>query len=531
MEKQGLRIFAYFAAVLMLVSILPAGALAASDNAKNFDDKAISGNNGNGNGNVADDNSADEDDSDDDTTPSYDRDRDRIMDNASEDVTRKRTENMNAESDYKDAKIKYSNIKSKNPNLNSEEAINTTKEYLNSSIDYMISLLDAEDDADYIEVLEEERDNVEAAETRKELADAAKNIRSIWNDARKDRVVTAGKAIDNKINAVLKTSESLIVRLQNEIDAMEENGEDVEDLTAMLDEYKELIDDAREKQEQARSAYMYGNVGNGENIQEANRYLAEAGEDIRDANAILKNMLKELKKQREGVVVLTGNETLEASGNGTAVISGDVEINITANEYAKLVIKDLAGNAKIILGDETTYETSNIDAGNSTDNNRAFVFINLTGDVYINGSRLTVMLQGSDVELTVKGTGTAVLSGDGIYYIGDEGGEWANRYIDDDEDSEDEEPAEEEPEEEDDSVTVVANFTYTVDGLNVTFNDTSMNASSWNWDFDDGNNSIEQNPTHEYALSKEYNVTLTSYESDNDKLNNDSITQTINLTV
>ncbi len=430
MEKKGLRIFAYFAAVLMLVSILPAGALAAPDNAKNFDDKAISGNNGNGN--VADDNSADEDDSDDDTTPSYERDRDRIMDNASEDATRKRTESMNAASDYKDAKIKYSNIKSKNPNLNSEEAINTTKDYLNSSIDYMISLLDEEDDVHYIEALEEERDKLEAAETRKELADAAKNIRSIWNDARKDRVVTAGKAIDNKINAVLKTSESLIIRIQNEIDAMEENGEDVEDLEEMLAEYKKLIDDAREKQVLARNSYMNGNGSNGENIQKANGYLAEAGEDIRDANAILKNMLKELKQQREGVVILTGNNTLEASGNGTAVISGDVEINITANEYAKLVIKDLAGNAKIILGDEARYETSNIDAGNSTDNNRAFVYINLTGDAYINGSRLTVMFQGSDIELTVEGTGTAVLSGDGTYSV--DGGEeidWAPRYIDD----------------------------------------------------------------------------------------------------
>ena len=468
MKKQGLRIFAYFAAVLMLVSILPAGALAASDNAKNFDDKAISGNNGNGNqadssagnaqaddstgGNAQADDSTDEDDSDDDTTelPVQDRDRDRDMVNATEDATRKRTESMNAASDYKDAKIKFSNIKSKNPNLNSEEAIEATKGYLNSSIDYMISLLDEEEDKDYIEALEDERDNVEAAETRKELADAAKNIRSIWNDARKDRVVTAGKAIDNKINAVLKTSESLVVRLHNEIATMEQNGENVDNLEEMLAEYEGLITDAREKQEQARNSYMTGNAGNGENIQETNRYLAEAGEDIRDANAILKNMLKELKQQREGVVVLTGTEILNAEGNGTAVISGDVEINITANEYSKLVIKDLAGDAKIILDDDADYDSSNIDAGNSTYNNRAFVFINLTGDVYINGSRLTVMLQGSDIELEVKGTGTVVLSGDGTYSV--DGGDeidWAPRYIDDDSEDETEDSAAEEEESED----------------------------------------------------------------------------------
>ncbi|WP_094228218.1 hypothetical protein [Methanolobus psychrotolerans] len=458
MEKQGLRIFAYFAAVLMLISVLSAGALAASDNAKNNDVKVVTGNNGNGN--LATDNSDVEDDPDDDTTPTYDRGRDRIMDNASEDATRKRTESMNAASDYKDAKIKFSNIKSKNPNLDSEEAINTTKDYLNSSIDYMISLLDEEDDADYIEALEEERDSLKDAETRKELADAAKNIRSIWNDARKDRVVTTGKAIDNKINAVLKTSESLIVRLQNEIATMKQNGEDVDDLEEMLAEYEGLIADAREKQEQARNIYMYGNGSNEENIREANRYLVEAGEDIRDANAILRNMLKELKQQREGVVVLTGNSSLAAEGNGTAVISGDVHINITANDYAKLVIKDLAGNAEVDVNN-AVYETSNIDSGNSTDNNRAFVFMDLTGDVYIEGSRLTVMLQGSDIEFTVYGTGTAVLSGEGTYDVDGEDGEWVSRYIDDD--SEDEEESEdtpeEETEEEDDSTSEDVNAT------------------------------------------------------------------------
>ncbi|WP_319507094.1 hypothetical protein [uncultured Methanolobus sp.] len=439
MDNKGLRIFAYFATVLMLVSILPAGALAASDNAKNFDDKAISGNNGNGN--VADDStddSANEDDSDDDTTelPDRDRDRDRDMVNANEDATRKRTESMNAESDYIDAKIKFSNIKSKNPNLNSEEAIETTKDYLNSSIDYMITLLDAEDDADYIEALEEERDNVEAVETRKELADAAKNIRSIWNDARKDHVVTAGKAIDNKINAVLKTSESLIVRLQNEIATMEQNGEEVGDLEEMLAEYEELIADAREKQERARNSYRNGNDNNGENIREANRYLVEAGEDIRDANAILKNMLKELKQQRQGVVILTGTGTLNAEGNGAAVLSGNLSMSFTSTD-AKLVIKDLAGDAEIDI-DEDEYDFSNIDSGNSTDNNRAFVYHNVTGDVYINGSRLTVMLRGSDIKYEVNGTGTVVLSGDGTYGVDGEHGEWAPRYIDDDSEDEDE---------------------------------------------------------------------------------------------
>jgi PKD repeat protein len=78
---------------------------------------------------------------------------------------------------------------------------------------------------------------------------------------------------------------------------------------------------------------------------------------------------------------------------------------------------------------------------------------------------------------------------------------------------------------------VVADFDYTVDGLNVTFNDTSQNASSWYWDFGDGNDSEEKNPIHEYANAEEYEVILIAYESAENELNNASRTQTIDLTV
>ncbi len=41
------------------------------------------------------------------------------------------------------------------------------------------------------------------------------------------------------------------------------------------------------------------------------------------------------------------------------------------------------------------------------------------------------------------------------------------------------------------------------------FKDLSKNAVSWHWDFGDGNTSTKQFPTHHYAASGEYNVTLT----------------------
>ncbi|MDD2260238.1 MAG: PKD domain-containing protein [Acholeplasmataceae bacterium] len=61
----------------------------------------------------------------------------------------------------------------------------------------------------------------------------------------------------------------------------------------------------------------------------------------------------------------------------------------------------------------------------------------------------------------------------------------------------------------------VANFTANVTGgtvpFAVAFNDTSMPvATSWSWDFGDGNTSTEKNPVHTYTVAGTYNVTLTA---------------------
>ncbi|UCE04689.1 MAG: PKD domain-containing protein, partial [bacterium] len=58
-----------------------------------------------------------------------------------------------------------------------------------------------------------------------------------------------------------------------------------------------------------------------------------------------------------------------------------------------------------------------------------------------------------------------------------------------------------------------ADFTYTTSDLTVTFTDQSDDPDgsivSWDWNFDDGGTSTEQNPTHTYASAGTYSVTLT----------------------
>jgi len=70
----------------------------------------------------------------------------------------------------------------------------------------------------------------------------------------------------------------------------------------------------------------------------------------------------------------------------------------------------------------------------------------------------------------------------------------------------------------DDNLPPVADFTYDINGMTVTFTDNSYDPDgfivSWLWDFGDGTNSTEQNPVHTYTVPGTYTVTLTVTDDD-----------------
>lgn len=55
-----------------------------------------------------------------------------------------------------------------------------------------------------------------------------------------------------------------------------------------------------------------------------------------------------------------------------------------------------------------------------------------------------------------------------------------------------------------------ASFTAATDGLKIDFTNTSKNATSYSWDFGDGNSSSQESPSHTYAAAGIYKVVLTA---------------------
>lgn len=63
-------------------------------------------------------------------------------------------------------------------------------------------------------------------------------------------------------------------------------------------------------------------------------------------------------------------------------------------------------------------------------------------------------------------------------------------------------------------VTIVADFTYVTNEKQVTFTNTSTGASTYLWNFGDGNTSTTTSPVHTYATDGTYNVKLKAYGTD-----------------
>jgi|GEM_PF-2228385 len=71
-----------------------------------------------------------------------------------------------------------------------------------------------------------------------------------------------------------------------------------------------------------------------------------------------------------------------------------------------------------------------------------------------------------------------------------------------------------------------ASFSSSITGMDVTFTDLSTNSpTSWSWNFGDGGTSSSQNPTHTYATSGVFSVSLTASNA----CGSDSATQSITI--
>jgi FlaG/FlaF family flagellin (archaellin) len=359
---------------------------------------------------------------------------------------------------------------------NSEEFFNVSSVYLNDTINYMITRLsDTKEDFEnkgvpedsierideYIGQLEDQQEKLEVAEDRKELAEIARDVRKIWHDVSKDLYKFRSLNVLNGVGNYIDKADSISERIESEIERLNGSGVDTTEVELMLERYNTLIENASEYREMALDAEQ--------DSSESLAYMQQSVDATRQANDVLRNILEFLKDHRQGFANLSEDTNVSANGNGTAVISGNFDINLSATD-AKLVVKDLAGDATIEMDGEYERITPEESMGRGTP---ATVYLDFTGDAHINGSRLTMMVSGENISIDATGTGSTVFTGEGTYTTDSDTMQWAGTYSAEDEDFYDEEDVEIEVEIEGEQSEVKIKLNETEDEF--TLNTTDLN--------------------------------------------------------
>ncbi|MGD8967435.1 MAG: hypothetical protein PVI07_08000 [Anaerolineae bacterium] len=112
---------------------------------------------------------------------------------------------------------------------------------------------------------------------------------------------------------------------------------------------------------------------------------------------------------------LRGTGALHAWGDGMAGVQGDVETTVTGNGL--LFIRDRGGDGEWTVSG--TGRRKHLPGGWT-------MYLGFSGTVEAQGSRITVLMSGYDIELRAEGTGVALLFGEGRYETRHGDDAWSN---------------------------------------------------------------------------------------------------------
>jgi hypothetical protein len=335
---------------------------------------------------------------------------------------------------FMNAKEQFNNARTSDNSLALKGA---TKDYLNHTIEYTILHLESliqraevtQNNGNvpfnasdifqgYIADLEVLKDDVAAAESIDEFQAITKEIKEIWNNINLQSKYFLMWTVNNKVDEFLLRSDSISARIEDEIEEMESTGKETTKLRELLADYNGELADAKLNHERANEQFEthegFDDDGNLIGTIEARRFLNETNGHIKKtnhaltkANSCLRRIFADLKEHRIGLVTLGRTGSLEASGDGKATLSGNLDVEINAKSGV-LVIIDYEGDAQInVTGNGTKEDLS----GNTVK------YSGFDGHATINGSGITVALNGTDIELTAEGTGSSLLCGIGTYTV------------------------------------------------------------------------------------------------------------------
>ena len=208
----------------------------------------------------------------------------------------------------------------------------------------------------------------------------------------------------------IKKSDEMVARLDSTVVRLNEEGNDVQELEQMVDNYALLVSEAKDYLSKAEASTSFS---------DEQEYLALSRDKIILADSELKGIFDKVQTYLPGPIGISGNDSLNANGSGIVLLSGDLDIDISLS-MGKFSVVDYAGDLDISTDEIYSPEIVSQRAIPSVDpetTQKLYSYVDVQGNVTLSGSELTVAIMSDDVSLLVKGTGEVELYGNGSYYL------------------------------------------------------------------------------------------------------------------
>lgn len=215
-------------------------------------------------------------------------------------------------------------------NKNSNKTINASKKYLSRAADAMVSHLEkikskiqesknipedrvkeivADIDAE-IAKINSIKAEAQAATTKEQVKEAAKKLREEWNKAKSLAKIHAERIVSARVEGIINQGLVLEKRLDDILDKAKEKNVSI-NVSAEISQFSEKIGLSREKYKQAQSNISealdlraQGEPADSDKIkallEDANKLLGEARDAIKEAQSILKSIVKKIKEAMPG---------------------------------------------------------------------------------------------------------------------------------------------------------------------------------------------------------------------------------------
>ena len=205
--------------------------------------------------------------------------------------------------------------------------------------------------------------------------------------------------VEKFIDEYLAKSETASQHLEMDISRLKEEGKDTAEIERLLEEYRQLIGNARTYKKLADEA---------ETDSDREKNLHGAASSIFMANEVLKQIFNEYLSFVPQHEKLDGTGKISVEGSGRVVLSGALNINMFVSD-GLIYLTDYGGNTKVVI--EGNYSLEIIpDRWNSV----SYTVENAGVDISSPG--MLMVVSATNVSLTADGHGEVAFFGNGTFY-------------------------------------------------------------------------------------------------------------------